>query len=109
MLASFVARNSDVWLHLATGERMFAGEYVPGGKDPFSFSAADRTWVNHSLLFDVGAKLLYRGDGALLVAIKAAVVAVAFALLLGIRRPAYSLWPWAVVAVVAVIASAPRL
>src|SRR5439155_740657 len=82
LLASFVARNSDLWLHLAAGKRLFAGEYRPG-TDPFSYAAADRAWVNHSLLYDAGAYLLYRANdsGALVVAVKALAVAAAFALL----------------------------
>ena len=49
-----------MWIHLAAGQRLFAGEYRPG-TDPFSYSAADRAWVNHSLLYDAGAYLLFRG------------------------------------------------
>src|SRR5207249_674879 len=76
---------------------------------PFSYSAADRAWVNHSLLFDVGAYLLYGGKGVVLVVAKALAVAVAFGLLIGIRRSGFALWPWAAVAAVAVIAAAPRM
>ncbi len=108
LVASFVARNSDLFVHLAAGQRLLAGTYTPGS-DPFSFAAADRTWVNHSLLFDVGAYLLYSGNGATLGVIKAIAVAAAFGLLIGIRRPGFSLWPWAVVAAVGVVASAPYL
>ena len=79
MIGSFVAINSDLWLHLAAGKRLLAGEYRPG-TDPFSYSASDRPWVNHSLLFDVGSYLLYRADssGAALVVVKALAVAFAF-------------------------------
>jgi hypothetical protein len=108
LMASFVARNSDIWLHLASGKRLLAGEYSPG-TDPFSYATAGRPWVNHSLLFDIAAFLLYSGNGALLVALKAVVVVVAFGLLIAIRRSGYSLWPWAAVAGIAVIAAAPRL
>lgn len=106
--ASFVARNSDVWLHLAAGKRLFAGEYLPGGSDPLSYSAAGRTWVNHSWLTDAGAYLLYGGTGQVLVAAKAVLVALAFGLLIGIRRPNFALWPWAATACVAVLACAPQ-
>ena len=108
LLASFVARNTDLWVHLAAGQRLLAGEYRPG-TDPFSYSAADRAWVNHSLLYDVAAYLMFRVDpsGALLVAAKALAVALAIGLLLSLRRPAYPLWPWAAVAIVALLAAAP--
>ncbi|MBN9121181.1 MAG: hypothetical protein J0I06_18855 [Planctomycetes bacterium] len=105
--ASFVARNSDVWLHLAAGKRLFAGQYVPGS-DPFSYSAADRAWVNHSWLLDAVAYLLYGGKGFVLVVAKALVVALAFGVLIAIRRPRFPLWPWAAVACVAVLAAAPQ-
>ncbi len=108
LVASFAARNTDLWLHLAAGKRLFAGEYRPGN-DPFSYAAADRTWVNHSLLFDAASYLLYSGDGAVLVVVKAVAIALAFGLVIGIRKPGFSLWPWASVAVVAIIAAAPRL
>jgi hypothetical protein len=105
--ASFVARNSDVWLHLAAGKRLVSGQYTPGS-DPFSYSAADRPWVNHSWLVDAVSYLLYGGDGAVLGVVKAVVVALALGLVIAIRRPGYPLWPWAVVAGVAVVAGAPQ-
>ena len=106
LVASFVARNSDAWLHLAAGKRLLAGEYSPGS-DPFSYSAADRTWVNHSILYDAVTYLLYSGTGSLLVILKALGVVAAFALLLALRRPGFSRGPWACVALVAVVAVAP--
>jgi hypothetical protein len=110
LVASFVARNTELWIHLAAGQRLLSGTYTPG-TDPFSYSAADRAWVNHNLLYDVAAYLLFRADssGAALVAAKALVVALAFGLLIALRRPGHSLWPWAAVAVVAIVAAAPRM
>jgi hypothetical protein len=110
LVASFLARNTDLWLHLAAGQRLLTGEYRPGA-DPFSYTGGDRTWVNHSILYDVGTYLLFRAapSGMVLVLVKALAVALAFGLVIGIRRPAYPLWPWAAVAIVAVIAAAPRL
>lgn len=106
LVSSFVARNSDVWLHLAAGKRLLAGEYTPGS-DPFSYTGADRTWVNHSWLYGAATYLAYSGDGALLVGLKAAAVAAAFGLLMLIRRPGFPLWPWAAVSLLAVVAVAP--
>lgn len=106
--ASFVARNSDAFVHLAAGKRLFAGEYVPGGSDPLSYSAEGRTWVNHSWLTDALAYLLYGGTGQVLAITKALVVALAFGVLIAIRRPNFSLWPWAAVACVGVLACAPQ-
>jgi hypothetical protein len=108
LAASFAARNHDLWLHLGAGRMLTTGEYTLGS-DPLSYTAADRPWVNHAWLWDLGAYLLYAGDGFVLVLVKALAVAAAFGLLLGIRRPPHSLWPWAVTAAVAVVAAAPRL
>ncbi len=109
LLASFAARNSDIWLHLAAGKRLLAGEYTPG-TDPFSYTAADRPWVNHSLLYGAASYLLFNAaGGAALVAAKAAEVALAFGLLIAIRRPGFPLWPWAGVAAVSAVAAAPYL
>jgi hypothetical protein len=108
LLASFAARNSDLWLHLAAGKRLVAGEYR-FGSDPFSYTAADRVWVNHSWLFDLGAYLLYGGAGFVLVFVKALAVAAAAALLLAIRRPAFPLWPWTICVTLALLSAAPRL
>ena len=52
LLGSFTARNTDVWLHLGVGRIVAAGDYS-FGKDPLSFSGADRHWVNHSWLYDL--------------------------------------------------------
>jgi hypothetical protein len=110
MMSSFVARNTDLWLSLAAGQRLLSGDYRPG-TDPFSYTATDRAWVNHSLLYDLGAYLLYRSNtsGLVLVLVKALAVALAFGLLIGLRRAGYSLWPWAAAAILGVIAAAPRL
>jgi len=108
LLASFAARNSDVWLHLGAGRMLTTGEYALGS-DPLSYTAADRPWVNHSWLFDLVAFKLYSGNGFALVLAKALVVAAALGLLVGVRRPGQPLWPWAAFAAVAALAAAPRL
>jgi hypothetical protein len=108
LAASFAARNTDLWVHLAAGKRLVSGGYVPGS-DPFSYSAANRPWVNHSWLWDFGAYVLYGGRGVLLVFVKALFVAAAGALLIGMCRPGYPVWPWAALTGVAFLAAAPRL
>jgi hypothetical protein len=107
LVSSYVARNPDLWRHLAAGKRLMTGEYKPG-EDPFSYSATDRVWVNHSLLFDALSYELYIGDGALLVVAKALAIVCTFGLLISIRRPGSPLWPWAAVGGIAVLAAAPR-
>ncbi len=109
MLASFVARNSDLWLHLAAGRLLVQGGYS-FGVDPFSYSGAGREWVNHSWLYDALTFVLYGdGNGFRVVFVKALGVGVAAAALLAIRRPQYALWPWAGCVALAALAAAPRL
>src|SRR5712691_11301163 len=76
LAASFAARNSDFWLHLATGRLLAQGEYA-FGSDPFAYTTQGAYWANHAWLFDLA---LYAGHQALggagLVALKALAVAV---------------------------------
>jgi hypothetical protein len=110
LAASFAAHNSDLWVHLGAGRMLTTGEYTPGS-DPLSYTGADRPWVNHSWLFDLGAYALYSlGDnGFALVLAKALAVAATLVLVLALRRPGQPLWPWALFGVVAVLAAAPWL
>lgn len=108
LLASFPARNSDLWLHLAAGQRLLQGAYMPGEADPFSYSAATRVWVQHSLLFDILAYLTYSAHRYGLVLFKAVMIVVAFGLLLRLRRTGFSLWPWVLMLALAALAAAPQ-
>src|SRR5262249_27887455 len=47
LLASFAIRNTDFWMHLATGRLLAKGNYQ-FGVDPFAFTTTDTSWVNHS-------------------------------------------------------------
>src|SRR5436309_13755006 len=82
LVASFPARNSDFWLHLATGRLLAHGAYA-FGSDPFAYTTEGVYWANHAWLFDLA---LYAGHQALggagLVALKAAAVAVLAGLML---------------------------
>src|SRR5262249_55207230 len=82
LLASVPARNSDVWLHLATGRGLVDGTYQ-FGIDPFSHATSGTYWVNHSWLYDVVTFGLFRIAGGLgLVGAKVALtVALAWLLL----------------------------
>src|SRR5262245_28831100 len=52
LLGSFAARNSDLWMRLASGRLIANFEYT-FGTDPFSYATADRYWVNHDWLYDL--------------------------------------------------------
>jgi hypothetical protein len=86
LAASFTARNSDLWLHLAAGRLLAQGNYT-FGVDPFAYTTEGSYWVNHACLFDLA---LYAGyqvlGGPGLVALKAAGVALLAWLMLRMRR-----------------------
>lgn len=74
-VASFPARNADVWLHLATGRALIQGDYQLG-TDPFSYTTAESVWVNHAWLFDAASYGLHVAlGGAGLVVAKAFLIA----------------------------------
>src|SRR5262249_39028932 len=50
LLASFAARNADLWLHLASGRAILNGTYKLG-EDPFAYTTEGVQWVNHSWLY----------------------------------------------------------
>ncbi len=47
LVSSFVARNSDVWSHLAMG-RLIAGGQYDFASDPLSSSTEGLRWANHA-------------------------------------------------------------
>ncbi|HYH65156.1 MAG TPA: hypothetical protein VD866_10720 [Urbifossiella sp.] len=103
---SFVARNSDVWLHLAAGRLVAAGDF-PFGTDPF---ATGRPWANHAWLFDLGLYLTYTHLGPAAVgALKAAAVALTAGFMLVVGRGRKPAWLAAGCVMLAVTAMAPRL
>src|SRR5215510_13903391 len=86
-VASFPARNVDVWLHLATGRALVQGDYHLGA-DPFSYTTAGSVWVNHAWLFDAASYGVYSAfAGAGLVAGKALLIAL---LAVWLLRPCWS-------------------
>lgn len=109
LLASFSVRNSDFFMHLATGRLLSEGGYS-FGKDPFSFVGEGRTWINHSWLFDWMLFRLYSvADGPGVVIAKAVAVAIAAGVLLLARRSGQSVFPSVVCVGLALTAMTPRL
>src|SRR5437773_201705 len=51
LLASVAVRNSDFWMHLATGRLIAHGQYH-FGVDPFSYTGT-AYWANHAWLYDL--------------------------------------------------------
>jgi len=83
MTAAHIAHNSDVWLHLATGRDFVSGKYSLG-HDPYSYTGADRYWVNANWLTDIVSYQIWKQSpsGSTLVLLKA--------ILFAGRLPSYS-------------------
>jgi hypothetical protein len=116
LIASFAIRNTDYWMHLATG-RLLANRNYELGKDPFAYTTRDAYWVNHSWLFDFGLYGLTalvggpesKSAGMILVGARGLLTAVVFCLMVGIGRRGQSRWLPIVCAILAVLSMSPRL
>jgi tetratricopeptide (TPR) repeat protein len=116
LLASIAVRNSDFWMHLASGRLLAAGRFH-FGLDPFSYTLANAYWTDHSWLYDVGLygfSMLLGGPesavgGALLVVAKALLVVLLAVVMIAIRRQGQSLWAPAFCTALALLAMSPRL
>ena len=109
LVASAPARNSDLWLHLATGRDLLAGK-APFGHDPYSQGGQQLHWVNTNWLYDVLTYLLFQAaggpdglGGAALVLFKALLVTGLAAVLIRLGWCGRGLWAPAVGAVWAVL------
>ena len=109
LLASTPSRNSDLWLHLASGRSLVQGQ-TPRGTDPFASTTAGVFWVNPTWLSDTALYALYQlGDGRALVVAKAILVTVLAGLFFCFRRRGTLVGLVALAAAVAVLALAPWL
>jgi tetratricopeptide (TPR) repeat protein len=116
LLASFAVRNSDFWIHLATGRLAANGEWN-FGSNPFAYSTPQTYWANHSWLYDLALYGVARltggpesvGGGAVLVVLKAILFTFLAWVMLQIRRPGQHLWAPAFCTGLALIAMSPRL
>jgi tetratricopeptide (TPR) repeat protein len=102
------ARNSDLWLHLASG-RLLAGGQAPWGTEPFSSTASTVFWVNHTWLSDLVLFSLFAfgGGGKALVVAKALLVAALAGMFFCFRRRGDRLGVPAFAAVAALLAIGP--
>jgi tetratricopeptide (TPR) repeat protein len=116
VVSAAAIRNSDFWMHLATGRLLAHGEYTLG-VDPYSYMSGGNYWVNASWLFDLvvyGLTQLGGGPeaaagGAVLAIFKALLILAITWLMLQIRRPGQSLWAPAACTALALVAMSPRL
>lgn len=109
LAASFAARNSDLWLHLAAGRLIAQGSYTFGA-DPFSYTTAGVYWANHAWLFDLIVFGVYRVLGGVgLVVLKAIGVAALAGVMLRTTCRGGPTWVAAGCVLLAVLAMSPRL
>ena len=116
LLAAFPVRNSDFWMHLATGRRILAGE-ANFGVDPYSFTTAGVYWANTSWGYDVFFYTLTRLAGGaeealagyLVVGTKALLIAILALIMMLTRRRTGSLWAPAMCTMLALLAWSWRL
>ena len=112
LLAATPARNSDLWLHLASGRLLSEGQ-LPNGTDPFSSTTQGVYWVNHSWLSDLLQYHLYQirlvGEGTVLIVVKAVLTALLAVLLLGFRRRGEEMGVLPLAGFLAVLALGPWL
>jgi tetratricopeptide (TPR) repeat protein len=108
LLASFPARNSDVWAHLAAGRALAQGDYQ-FGPAPFAHTTADTPWVNPSWLYDLLSYGVYEALGGVgLVGLKALLMMGLCGALLYLSARVD--WHWAAVCTaLAVLAMGPYL
>jgi hypothetical protein len=109
LLGCYPMSDFDVWWHLRSGQLILARGVVPR-VDWFTYTNADRPWIDLYWLFQIGLALLYRAGGAsLLVLLKAVAGAAIVALTLSARRPSARAWPAVVVWLPAVVMLTGRL
>ena len=104
LCASSRARNSDLWMHLATGKALVQGRYH-FGSDPFAHTVEGVYWVNHFWLYDLLCYALYQTlGGSSLVLFKVALVVLLAVVLLRLSWEGGSLWVPAVCTGLAILA-----
>ena len=107
--ASFVARNSDVWMHRAAGRLLVQGDYR-FGVDPFAYTSGVRYWANHAWLFDIGLYAAWQGlGGGVVVMLKALLVAATACFMLVAARGRGPNWIASFAVILGVLAMSPRI
>lgn len=109
LLAATPARNSDLWLHLASGRSLSFGQ-LPDGTDPFSSTTPGIFWVNHTWLSDLLLFWMYKlGGGTALIVGKAVLTALLAALFFCFRRRGQGVGMLSLAGLAAMLALGPWL
>lgn len=110
LLATIIAckpiDDSATLLHVKTGELIAVNGGLPPHTGAFSYTAAEREWVNPAWLFDLIAAGIYAAAGPVgLTVLQMLVAAVVFGILVHLGRPGISTWWGSVCAGLALLAS----
>jgi hypothetical protein len=109
LLGCFPMGDFDVWWHLRTGQLILERGEVPR-TDWFTYTNANRAWIDVYWLFQVGLALLFRiGGASALVLLKAICGTAIVALSLVARRRGGKTWPIVVAWFPAVVMFTGRL
>jgi len=109
LLGCFPMGDFDVWWHLRTGQLILERGSVPR-LDLFTYTNANRPWIDLYWLFQIGLALLYRVGGAQALVLGKAVCGVAIvALSLVARRKGARPWPAVLIWLPGVIMLSGRL
>ncbi len=104
MGSTFIAETQTL-VHVKAGEVIASNGFLPPRTDVFSYTAADRPWVNLSWLFDLITAGFYAiGGGIALSVFKAVVAGVTFWFLVNIGRGKTSTWGTSICAAIALVA-----
>ena len=110
LLGSTRIAETQTLVHIKTGQYLAGNGVLPPANDVFSYTAADRPWMNLSWGFDlVLAGLHAIGQFATITAVKALVIAIAFWLIGRISRPGTPTWWGSVCSVLALLACHLRM
>jgi len=101
--------ESRTLIHVRTGEYLASHGFLPPAQDVFSYTAADRRWVNLSWLFDLLAAGVHSAAGGVgLSLIQGILAAVAFGLLVHTCRPEIRTWWGTICAALALLVCYPQ-
>jgi hypothetical protein len=103
-------------MHLATGRLISQGAYA-FGSDPFAYTTEGTSWINHTWLADFAAYMIGQAaggadqpaSGAILVLIKALIIALLAVVMISTRRPKQRPWLPAVITALAIWTLSQRL
>ena len=110
LLGSTRIAETGTLVHVKTGQYLAAHGILPPAHDVFSYTAADRAWVNLSWGFDLlVAGLFAMGQFLSLSIAKALVIAISFWMIGRISRPGTPTWWGSVCSVLALLACHMRM